>query len=468
MLYKVLLIVNYQTMFHYTCKVKAFMRYTTSMSDTPDLSERATAILKENDHGLYTIPAQGLYPHQWLWDSCFIAIGQRHYDVERAKMEILSLLRGQWSNGMMPHMIFDKDSSYRRDHNFWRSWVSPYAPDEVFTSGITQPPVLAEAIVKIGEKMDLVERRSWYRQVYPGLLSYHQWLYNDRDPHHEGLTLQIHPWETGLDTNPAWMAEMHEHLLPWWVGAVQKTHLDVIINMFRRDHMGGMRPRYNTIDALTMFDAQRRLRRKEYNIDRILSHSLFTIEDVAFNAILIRANDHLISIARSLRQDIPEDLLKRFSKSRRAFEGLWDPYTETYYSRDFVTHKLIKEPTIATLLPLYAGCIDAERAAILVKKIENAHLFGSAFPIPSTPLNSTWFNPEGYWQGPTWLNTNWMIIDGLKRYGYKHHAEALIESSLELVEEGGFYEYFNPISGKPLGARNFSWSAAVALDWLKS
>ncbi|HSD56239.1 MAG TPA: hypothetical protein VLA92_03735, partial [Candidatus Saccharimonadales bacterium] len=68
------------------------------MNETPDVSERAIELLKKNDRGLYTIPAEGLYPHQWLWDSCFIAIGQRHYDIERAKMEILSLIRGQWSN----------------------------------------------------------------------------------------------------------------------------------------------------------------------------------------------------------------------------------------------------------------------------------------------------------------------------------------------------------------------------------
>ena len=79
------------------------------MSDKPVASEagiieRAIAVLKANDRGLYTIPAENLYPHQWLWDSCFIAIGQRHYDVERAKMEILSLLRAQWRNGMVPHI----------------------------------------------------------------------------------------------------------------------------------------------------------------------------------------------------------------------------------------------------------------------------------------------------------------------------------------------------------------------------
>jgi hypothetical protein len=54
------------------------------MSETPDILDRAEAVLRANDRGTYTIPAGDLYPHQWLWDSCFIAIGIRHYDVERA------------------------------------------------------------------------------------------------------------------------------------------------------------------------------------------------------------------------------------------------------------------------------------------------------------------------------------------------------------------------------------------------
>lgn len=442
------------------------MSDTTSPSDS--LAERAITVLKQNDRGFYTIPAEELYPHQWLWDSCFIAIGQRHYDVDRAKTEILSLLRGQWSNGMIPHMIFSRDPHFRRDHNYWRSWVSPFAPDDQITSGITQPPVLAEAIVRIGEKLDTTERRSWYRQVYPGLLAYHQWLFEERDPHQEGLTLQIHPWETGLDTNPAWMGEMHEHLLPWWIRMVQKTRFDNVINIFRRDHVGGIRPRYSTIDALTMFDAQRRLRRKEYSIDRILPHSLFAIEDLAFNAIFIRANDHLASIAKSLRKELPDDLQKRIALSRKAFDELWDPYTSMYYPRDFVTHKLITEPTVEALLPLYAGCISKERAAVLVKSIENERLFGPNHPLPSAPISSPVFDPYTYWQGPTWLNINWLIADGLERYGYKHHAAAIIESSLELLENDDFHEYFNPITGEALGARNFGWTAAVALDWIKT
>lgn len=437
------------------------------MSIAPDIRERAIEVLQKNDKGLYTIPSSRLYPHQWLWDSCFIAIGQRHYDAERAKMEILSLLRGQWSNGMIPHMIFSRSRQYSRDHNLWRSWVSPFAPDDIITSGITQPPLLAEAVVRIGEKLELPERRSWYRQVFPAILAHHDWLYRERDPHEEGLTLQIHPWETGLDNTPPWMSELHEHLLPWWIRVLKKTKLEIVAGWFRRDtQIVPAEERYSNLDALALFDAQRRLRRKEYNIDKILDHSLFTIEDLAFNSILIRNNELLIQIAKTLRADIPDTLLKRMELTRHALSDLWDPYTESYYPRDFITHKLIKEPSIASLLPLYAGCISTERAALLVKSIENSHMFGPAHPVPSVPLNSPWFDPKKYWQGPTWFNTNWLIADGLRRYGYKDHAEALIESSLELVEKGDFNEYFSPITGEPLGANNFSWTAAIALDWL--
>jgi hypothetical protein len=440
------------------------------MSDSaPDLSERAIEVLKKNDRGLYTIPAAKLYPHQWLWDSCFIAIGQRHYDTERAKMEILSLLRGQWANGMVPHMIFSRGREYKRDHDTWRSWVSPFAPDDLVTSGITQPPMLAEAIVRIGAKLPLPERRSWYKQCLPALIAYHEWLYRERDPHEEGLTLQIHPWETGLDNTPPWMSELHEHLLPWWVRVLQKTRLEIVVGWFRRDtQIVPAAQRYSNIDAMALFDAQRRLRRKEYNIDKILDHSLFTIEDLAFNSILIRANDIVLDMAKTLRAEVPETLHGRMELTKKALEELWDPYTESYYPRDFVTHKLIKEPSVESLLPLYAGCITPERAAALVKTIENEHMFGPAHPIPSVPLNSPWFDAQRYWQGPTWMNMNWLIADGLKRYGYKEHAEALIESSLELVKDGHFNEYYNPLTGEPLGAPSFSWTAGVVLDWLKT
>lgn len=439
------------------------------MDDKAAMLEAAKAVLAMNDQGTHTIPAEGLYPHQWLWDSCFIAIGLSHYDIERAQTEILSLLSGQWENGMLPHVILSSGPQHHAARTMWRSWISPYSPDNVVTSGITQPPMLAEAIIRIGEQLSLPERRLWYRKVYSPLVRYHLWLYNERDPHDEGLVLLVHPWETGLDNTPPWMSELHQHQLPWWIRFIKRTHLDILISFFRRDrHFASTKQRLSTVEALALYSIQRRLRRKAYNIDRILTHSLFAVEDVTFNSILIRANHCLEAIARSLREELPAELSAHIKKSEGALEQLWDPYAGQYFSRNFVTHNLLKEPSIGTLMPLYAGSITAERAGQLVKMIENKHLFGPAYPIPSTPLNSNWFKPFGYWQGPTWVNTNWLIVDGLRRYGFHEHADALTELTLEMIQQAGFYEYFNPLDGRPAGTNNFSWTASLTIDFLKN
>jgi len=434
---------------------------------TPDLEKAAKVVLEMNQCGDYTAPTNiGLYPHQWLWDSCFTAVGLRHYDIERAKIELSSLLRGQWSNGMLPNMILSQDKN-ARDGNIWRSWINPNAPEGIHTSGITQPPMLAEAIVRVGERMKAPERRSWYKHMYEPLLAYHQWLYADRDPHNEGLLLQIHPWETGLDNTPPWMSRIREHNMPLWIKTAEKLKLAPLLNTFRRDtKFISAEERMDTIDALSLYSAQRRLRRKGYDTQRVISGAHFTIEDVSFNSIFIRANQHLAAIAKYIRRELPEDFVQRTKQTELVLEALWDPYSSQYYSREFTTHQLIKIPTIGTLMPLYAGTISKERAQALVKQLENEHRFGATYPIPTVPLDNEWFDPQRYWQGPTWINTNWLIIDGLRRYGFDNHADALTEATLDLVRLSGFYEYFSPIDGKPSGAQNFSWTAALTIDLL--
>lgn len=432
----------------------------------PSLTEKAARVLKDNDRdGLYTVPGAKLYPHQWLWDSCFIAIGLRHLDNERAKTELLSLLRGQWNNGMLPNMIFNDDKHYATDRNAWRSWLNPESPDHVSTSGITQPPMLAEAVIRVGELCEPTERREWYKAMLPALQAYHEWLYRERDPHGEGLALQIHPWEVGMDNTPGWMAYLHEHQLPWWIRALVKTRLIGLVNLLRRDAKTvPLDERFDTVEILALFDTQRRLRRKNYDTAKILDHSLFLIEDLAFNSIFIRANSHLRDIAKEISVTLPDELLERMKQTEEALGKLWDPDSGQYYSRDFISHKLLKETSVATLLPLYAGCITQERAELLVKLIENDQMYGPTYPLPSVATSSRYFDPMRYWQGPTWLNINWMVIDGLKRYGFNEHADALKDLSLELVEKSGCAEYFDPVTGEALGTDNFSWTAALALD----
>jgi hypothetical protein len=60
--------------------------------------------------GGWTRAASDLYPHQWSWDSGFIAIGLAHLDTRRATRELLTLFRHQWKTGKVPHIVFNPEA----------------------------------------------------------------------------------------------------------------------------------------------------------------------------------------------------------------------------------------------------------------------------------------------------------------------------------------------------------------------
>jgi hypothetical protein len=98
--------------------------------------KKARDILDRNWTGHYTKPSPALYPHQWNWDSCFIAVGYAHYDETRAMTELRSLLRHQWDNGMIPQIAFNPSAlgNYFPEPDFWQ------VPGGRLSSGITMPP----------------------------------------------------------------------------------------------------------------------------------------------------------------------------------------------------------------------------------------------------------------------------------------------------------------------------------------
>lgn len=437
----------------------------------PDISDQsrilniAKQVLQDNRHGKHTIPAEGIYPHQWFWDSCFIAIGLSSYDINRAQTELLSLIEGQWHNGMIPHMVFDPGVFYRQDRDLWRSQISPFSSDNRATSGITQPPVLAEAVVRIGKKLPKHERLIWYKKMYRPLVRHHTWLYRDRDPKHTGLVLNIHPWETGMDDSPPWILAINKIQLPIWIKLIEILKLDKLIDKLRRDTKTvPTTQRESTIDGLALLSVMQRIRRRDYSTRRVLKSKLLAIEDVGFNSILIRNNHHLEKIAKELNEQLPEKLTESFKKATKALDQLWQDDGQTFYSRNYYNKENIQIESIASLLPLYSGVISQDQADLLAKKMQNDIKFDAKYPVPSMSKDSGHYDPKRFWQGPSWVNTNWFLIDGLERYGHTKQAEQLRKLTIDMVSGGGFYEYFSPDSGKPEGAKNFSWTAALIID----
>ena len=59
------------------------------------------------------------------------------------------------------------------------------------------------------------------------------------------------------------------------------------------------------------------------------------------------------------------------------------------------------------------------------------------------------------------IGTNWFIYKGLKNYGFLEIAQQIKDSSLKLLSNSGFREYFNPQTGEGLGAKNFTWGGLI-------
>ncbi len=432
-----------------------------------DLRREAIRVLRGNEVDGYIAPARGLYTHQHLWDTCFTAIGQRHYDLAGAMAGVRRLLGAQWRNGMIPHIIFQPGWRYWWDRRNWRSWVSSSAPRGLATGGITQPPMIAEAVVRIGEYLPAGERLGWYRSVYQPLVAYHQWLYRERAAHGGGLVLQIHPWETGLDNTPPWLESLRADRPPWWLGIMVRAKLDGCAERLRLDtRYVPADQRCPAAEALRLYAELRHIRRHRYETAAILARPHLAVEDLTYNSILIRANTLLRQISSELGTGLPGQLASAMRQNEEALETLWDEAGGCYYSRDVRAGALIREPSIAALMPLYAGCTSQARARRLAGMLADPRLFGSRYPAPTVPLTSRWFSPLRYWQGPTWVNTNWLLIDGLRRHGFTAAAARLRRRTLDLAARSGFWEYYHPVTGQPAGARNFSWTAALTIDLL--
>ena len=434
-----------------------------------DLLEDARVVLAKNDMGEWTRPtAVGLYPHQWLWDSFYIAIGQRHYDIKRAMAEVRSPFRAQWKNGMVPHIIFSNAKGYHAGPEMWQSSkTSPDAPRNIETSGVTQPPVAAEATVRIGELLKPKQRSEWYKEMYPKILAWHQWFYRERDMDGDGLIVVVLSWETGMDNSPPWMKIMHNEALSLRARLIKSTGFDRFLERFRKDTaVVPANERISTIDLHAVYGLIKNLRRLGYDAHKINSSHKLQIVDLVTNCILMRANHHLAAIAEEIGEKLPEDIVRAIEKAPAALESLWDEETMQYYSRNQLTGELIREPDISTFLPLYAQKLPKSRVRALLTHLRNPKTFGAPYPVPSAPLNSSYFKPHCYWQGPSWVNTNWLVAEGLEHNGQMREAEHLRQKTLRMVEKGGMHEYFSPKDARPAGAPIFSWTAALTIDLL--
>ncbi|MGE5408668.1 MAG: MGH1-like glycoside hydrolase domain-containing protein [Syntrophothermus sp.] len=353
----------------------------------------------------YTRPSPGRYPWQWYWDSCFAAIVWRRFDRDRSRAELETLLGAQRGDGFLGHTIF-----WGQSVSLLRSAYYNVADRKALQTETIQPPLLAWAWrIAVGDPAE-----------EPRIAAQADWLAANRDLEGDGLLWILQPDESGLDASPKFDPV-------WGLSANGRVGFPFLVRRNRR--LG--------------FDARRVRAAGEPVVCEVLVNTLWSLSLQA---------------------------LGRPSATPALVERLWEERRGLFVDEAQPGGLRPAPVTWASLAPLALPDLPEAIGRRLVEEhlLDPAEFLTPVAP-PSVAASEPSYRPDGgrgpvrrYWRGPTWVNSAWLVWLGLRRLGYEEEAGRLAEGVLEAAAREGLREYYDPRTGRGLGARDFAWSALVA------
>jgi hypothetical protein len=352
----------------------------------------------------YTCPSPRHYPWQWYWDSCFTAVSWRHFERERSRRELESLLAAQREDGFIGHTIF---------------WNTPLRDLRRFTYNVSgrhaaststiQPPLLAWAWrIAVGDP-----------EAEPRITAHYDWLGAHRDLDGDGLLWIIQPDESGLDASaqfdPIWGRRAHG-----------RAGFPLLV---------------------------RRNRELEFDLRRVVNAGGPACCEIVTNVL------YGLSLLALGRPSITPRLIDRCYDERT---GLFAPAVWPDRGDRIPLTWSALAPLALPDLPESIG------RRLVEEHLLDPGRFWLPVPPPSVaasdPAFSTRHGVPGlrrYWRGPSWINAAWLLWLGLVRLDYTDHARTLVERVESAVRGAGLREYYHPYTGRGMGARSFAWSTLL-------
>jgi hypothetical protein len=415
------------------------------------LDELAVEVLRTNDRGGYTVPTARLYPYQWNWDSAFIALGLATYDRKRAWQEIQFLFEGQWENGMVPSIIFRRnDPDYFPGPETWQC-----NDCKVLSTGISQPPVaasVARSLVESGDQYD----REFAEKLFDAFYGWHKWYHEERKPDNCPIVATVHPWETGRDNCPDWELGLNNMTVDPKLEAY--TRMDTV---HADANERPSKEQYDKYLTIVKFG-------RDHNWDQksLTNEGPFLMADPCIHFILLRADRDLLWLAEQFgKSDYTDEIKGWIDEGVKGSEYLWNPKIKAYCARDVKTGEFSDGFSNASALSFYAGVGSESQMADTISNMQRVQS-KVKFMMPSWDPDAANFEPQRYWCGPVWPQMNYMISIGLKEHGFDRMADNIRNDYAALIEQSGFFECFNSVTGEGCIGKQFSWTAALWLAWI--
>jgi putative isomerase len=191
------------------------------------------------------------------------------------------------------------------------------------------------------------------------------------------------------------------------------------------------------------------------------------VEAPDLNTYLCLQQDYLSRIAREIGDLDASKMWADKSKAmiERMIRLMWDDEAGLFWA--LKDGQPVKVRTPFNLFPLITGRLPAKISQRLVAHLTDPNQFWPRYPVPTVALDDPKYDPMQMWRGPTWVNVNYLLIDGLINSGYTEIARQLRRVTLELIAgQNNIYEYYHPQTGAnpPKAASVFGWSSAVYID----
>ena len=191
------------------------------------------------------------------------------------------------------------------------------------------------------------------------------------------------------------------------------------------------------------------------------------VEAPDLNTYLCLQQEALAKMARAigLNAEVETWARRADAMAARMIEQLWDEQAGLFWA--VKRGQPIKIRTPFNLFPLMTGRLPRPIVERLVAHLTDEHEFWSHYPVPSVALDDPKFNPLEMWRGPTWVNVNYLLIEGLQRNGYLDLARELRRRTLDMLcLHDDIYEYYHPQTGEapPKAASIFGWSSAIFIN----
>lgn len=182
------------------------------------------------------------------------------------------------------------------------------------------------------------------------------------------------------------------------------------------------------------------------------------LDGVDINSMLVKEAKSLEKMARELGLEDEASHWKNdyLSRTQLINQYCWDEKQGFYYNvdkrdNDFTYSKPndLKRDEIIGFLPLWAGIANQEQAKSLVEKLTDPNAFWREYGIPSLSAADPYYNPKGYWNGPVWVEWNFLIMRGLIDYGYHKEAKELVQKVVngmlsQLKANHNLWEFYSP------------------------